>query len=39
MCERRLLTQAQEETNKDNRLIIASKEVNKNDFAIDVETE
>ncbi|MFZ0514001.1 MAG: hypothetical protein WAM14_20510 [Candidatus Nitrosopolaris sp.] len=39
MCKRRLLTQAQEETNKDNGPIITSKEVNKNNFAIDLETE
>jgi len=34
----KLLTQAQEETNKDNGLIITSKEVNKN-LAIDLEAE
>jgi hypothetical protein len=39
MCKRRLLTQAQEETNNDRGLIITSKEVNKNNFAIDPETE
>ena len=39
MCKRRLLTQAQEETNKDNGLIITPKEENKNNLAIDLETE
>ncbi|MGA9153069.1 MAG: hypothetical protein WBZ36_21030, partial [Candidatus Nitrosopolaris sp.] len=38
MCKRRLLTQAQEKTNKDD-IVITSKEVNKNKFAIDLETE
>ena len=39
MCKKRLLNQAEEETNKDNGLIITLKEVNKNNFAIDLETE
>ncbi len=38
MCKTRLLTQTQEKTNKDD-IVITSKEVNKNKFAIDLETE
>ena len=39
MCKKRLLNQAQEETNKDNGLIITSKEENNNNVAIDQEIE
>ncbi|MGA9153348.1 MAG: hypothetical protein WBZ36_22445, partial [Candidatus Nitrosopolaris sp.] len=39
MCKRSLLTHAQEQTNKDNGLIITTKEANKNNLAIDLETE
>ena len=39
MYKKKLLNQAQEETNKDHGLIITSKEVNKNNSAIDLETE
>jgi len=39
MCKRRSLTQAEEETNKDDGLIITSKEANKNNLAIGQEIE